>query len=225
MQLHKATNYRPIEVRNPFIDGGDKAYADLLFQCQKDKNWWRNIVGAGTLILFVITFCFFVYAVNLQKTVPVLINVMPNGEAAYLGEVQQKSVQVPESALQFQVRKFISNLRSVSSDNQVLYNNIDECYSMITTSYEPVMTRMLRSNSPFDLVGKTRRSVEVESVLRITGSSFQIDWIETETSQTLSPKRRRMRALVTIQILAPDNNTIKRNPLGIYIENCEMTEL
>jgi type IV secretion system protein VirB5 len=151
---------------------------------------------------------------------------MPSGEAAYLGEVRQTggALQVPESAVLYQVRKFIANLRSVSTDAQVLYNNIDECYSMVTTTYEPIMTRMLRSASPFDLVGKLRRTVEIESAIKVTGSSYQVDWLETAI-ETGSQKRQRMRALITVKILPTDNNIIKKNPLGIFIDNCELTEL
>jgi type IV secretion system protein VirB5 len=223
---HKSALYKPIDLPNPFREGQDKAYADILLDKQKEMKWWRGVIGVGFLALFSASLCFNIYAVNLQKTVPVLVNVMPSGEAQYLGEVRQNAaLAVPEAAIQWQVRKFVANLRSVSTDPQVLYNNIDECYAMITNRFEPVMTRSLRSASPFDLVGKTRRSVEVESILKITGSSYQIDWIETSIDGQASRKTARMRALVTVALLPVNENTIKKNPLGIYIENYEVTQL
>jgi type IV secretion system protein VirB5 len=85
------------------------------------------------------------------------------------------------------------------------------------------MTRFLRGSSPFDLIGKARRTVEIESILKITGSSYQVDWIETLTDSSGQRRSRsRARALITTVLLPPDD---KKNPLGIYIENCEMTEL
>lgn len=184
------------------------------------------MVGAGSLLLFFICFCFFVYAIKLQKTVPVLINVMPNGETAYLGAVKQNAVlQVPENAILYQARKFITNLRSVPTDPEVLYNNIDECFAMVTSTYGPILTKALQNNSPFNLVKKVRRSVEIESALKITGSSYQVDWIETLQEAGGNTKRTRMRALITIKLLPVDDTAIKKNPLGIYIDNCEMTEL
>jgi type IV secretory pathway TrbF-like protein len=65
----------------------------------------------------------------------------------------------------------------------------------------------------------------VESVIKITASSYQIDWIEHVIEQTGSPRNARFRALVTIKLLPVTDGTIKKNPLGIYIENFEMTEL
>jgi type IV secretion system protein VirB5 len=226
MNLHKSTTYKPAEVPNPFLEGQDRAYADILLDKMNEMRWWRGIIGVGILALFTISLIMFGYALSLQKTVPVLVNVMPSGETQYLGEVRQNtaSLAVPEAAVHYQIRKFISNFRSISIDSQVLYNNIEECYAMITNTYEPAMTRFLRGNSPFDLVGKTRKTVTIESVLKITESSYQIDWTESATDSTAT-KRTRMRALVTVKILPTNAETIKKNPLGIYIENCEMTEL
>jgi type IV secretion system protein VirB5 len=224
--LHKSTTYKPLDIQNPFREGQDKAYADILLDKTKEMKWWRGIIGIGILILFSLCLIFFVYAVSLQKTVPVLVNVMPSGEAQYLGEVRQNNtVPVPETAIQYQARHFITNLRSISTDAQVLYNNIEECYAMVTSSYEPVMTRSLRGASPFDLVGKIRRTVEVESVIKITGNSYQLDWTETVTDSSSTRRNVRMRAIVTLKLLPVSDAAIKRNPLGIYIENCEMTEL
>jgi type IV secretion system protein VirB5 len=222
---HKNPTYKTTEIPNPFVTGQDAAYAEILAHNMRETRWWRYVVGLGSLLLFFISFLFSVYAVRLQKTVPVLINIMPSGEAQYLGEVRQSGpLPVPEAAVVFQIRKFISDLRSVSTDRQVVYENLNDCYAMITSSYEPVMTRLLRANSPFDLVGKTRRSVGIESVIRITGSSYQIDWTETSAGAS-GGENKKMRAIITVKLLPPTDETIKKNPLGIYIDNCEMTEL
>jgi type IV secretion system protein VirB5 len=223
---HKSTSYKPVDLPNPFHEGQDRAYGDILQDKFKEMRWWRGIVGTGILALFGISLILFNYALSLQKTVPVLVNVMPSGEAVYMGEVRETAaLQIPEAAVIFQVRKFIANIRSVSIDSQVLYNNIEECYAMVTGSYEPVMTRMLRAASPFELVGKIRRTVEIESALRITGSSYQVDWIESTIEPGGSPRNKKMRGLVTIKLIPPDPAFIKKNPLGIFIENCEWTEL
>jgi type IV secretion system protein VirB5 len=223
--LHKSTTYKETPLTNPFREGQDRAYADILLDKMKEMKWWRGVIGAGILGISLLNLFFFIYAVSLQKTVPVLVNVMPSGEASYLGEVRQTAVQTPDAAILYQARKFITNLRSISTDAQVLYNNIDECYAMVTGTYEPIMTRMLRSASPFPLVGKLRRTVEIESAMHVTGSSYQIDWLETSIDTSSSPRNQKMRALVTIKILPAAGETIKKNPLGIFIDNCEITEL
>jgi type IV secretion system protein VirB5 len=212
-------------VDNPFKEGGDRAYGDLLQNQINETAWWRRI-AVFSLLVFLINFFFFVYAINQQKTVPVLVNVMPSGESQYLGEVRQNGeLQIPEAAIYYQIRKFIINLRSVSTDYQVLYDNIDECFSVVTANYAPIMRQMILNASPFELVGKTRRTVSIETVLHITERSYQINWIENTIDTSSNQKTTKMRAVVTIRLITPNDATIRKNPLGIYIENCEMTEL
>jgi type IV secretion system protein VirB5 len=222
---HKKSSYKPLDVPNPFQQGQDRAYGDILEHSMKEnrfhrRNSWINVIlFAASLILFFIS-------IGQQKTIPVLVNVMPSGESQYLGEVRQSgTVSVPEAAIHFQIRAFISNIRSVSTDYQVIYNNIDDCFQMVTSTYQPVMRQMLINNSPFDLYGKIRRSVEIEGVLNVTEHSYQINWSETVIETNSSPKTSKYRAVITVRLITPTDATIKRNPLGIYIENFEMTEL
>ena len=225
---HKSTVYSPLKVKNPLNKSGDEAFADLYLKSEKRASNYFKFFVLGSLPLFVISLILFFYAVSLQRTIPFLVNVMPSGEASYLGEVRQTGqFQTPEAAIFYQVRKFITNIRSIPADPYVLNNNILECYSMVTSTYDPILIRMLRANSPFPLVGKIRRTVEIESTLRITGNSYQIDWTETSVEPGGSPVSRKMRGLVTLVFITPDptKDWIKTNPLGIFIDACEWTEL
>jgi type IV secretion system protein VirB5 len=151
---------------------------------------------------------------------------MPSGESQYLGEVRQNGgTRVPEAAILYQLRDFVSCLRSVSTDYQVVYDNIDKCFVTAASAYSPVLRRNLLADSPFDQVGKIRRSVVIESVLHVTGRSYQVNWTENVTDASSAQKSSRMRAVATVLLMSPNEATIKRNPLGIYIENFEMVEL
>ena len=218
--------YNPTNPPNPMLIQQGKAYGDLLEFLKKKVAFCIYFFGVGGYVLFAISLLLFYQANSMQTTVPVLVNVMPTGEAAFLGEVRQTGEMiVPESAILFQVRRFVTNMRSIPADAQVLYNNINECYSKVTSSYEPHMTRHLRANSPFPLVGKIRRTIEIESALRITGSSYQVDWTEISVEPGGSPVRRRVRGLVTVTLIPPHPSFIRDNPLGIFIDDFEWTEL
>jgi hypothetical protein len=100
--LHKSIAYKPGNAPNPFQEGQDRAYADILLDKMREVKWWRGFVGIGVLVCFGISIIIFSIALGTQKTIPVLINVMPSGEAVKLGEVRQSgSFQVPESAILF----------------------------------------------------------------------------------------------------------------------------
>jgi len=222
---HKNKIYKTLDARNPFHDGQDKAYADILLHVTKESVLWRRL-SVIHVLFFAVSLILFFSAISQQKTVPVLVNVMPSGESQYLGEVRQNgSIQVPDSAVVFQIRSFVSKIRSVSTDYEVVYNNIDDCFHMVTSGYAPVMRKFLVDDSPFEIVGKLRRSVEIESVLHVTGNSYQVNWSESVVEPSSNPKKTKFRAVVTVRLISPTDATIKRNPLGIYIENFEMTEL
>ena len=185
----KPTVYSPTPPANPMLMQG-KAVGDILAESRRRSNFSFYFFGIGGYVLFAVSLDLFYFAISMQTTVPVLVNVMPTGEASFLGEVRQTGeINVPESAILYQIRRFISNIRSIPADAQVLFNNIEECYSKVTNTYEPHMTRHLRANSPFPLVGKIRRTVEIESTIRITGSSYQVDWIEVSVEPGGSPAR------------------------------------
>jgi type IV secretion system protein VirB5 len=222
--VHKNTVYKPLPIPNPFHDGQDRAYADILADKMKETKIWR-LSALSNGLLFFFSLILFLASTCQQKTVPVLVNVMPSGESQYLGEVRQGAVQVPEASVHYEIRKFVSNLRSVSTDYQVVFNNIEECFFMVTSDYQPILRRVILENSPFALVGRVRRSVEIESVLNVTGHSYQVNWTETAADSSSAPKISKMRAVATVRLITPSSDTIKRNPLGIYIENFEMTEL
>jgi len=226
MTIHKNSTYKPLDISNPFQKGQDQAYGDILNHVIKESVIWRRLTVVHVL-LFAVSLILFFIAISQQKTVPVLVNVMPSGESQYIGEVRQNgSFQVPDAAIHFQIRTFVSNIRSVSTDYEIIYNNIDDCFYMCTSNYNPIMRKMILDNSPFELFGKIRRSCEFESVLHVTGNSFQVNWTETVIEpNSSSPKKTKYRAVVTIRLITPTDATIKRNPLGIYIENFEMTEL
>jgi len=225
MSVHKKPVYKPIDAPNPFLNESDKAYAEILADKMKEAQKWRQTTFAHVGLFFIALILFFV-ALSRQQTIPVLVNVMPSGESQYIGEVRQNgSFNVPDAAIHYQIRTFVHNLRSVSTDYQVVYSNIEDCFQMVTSSYSPLMRSMLLAASPFELVGKMRRTVEIESVLHVTGRSYQINWTENVIESQSSPKNSKMRAVVTIRLVVPTDATIKRNPLGIYIENFEMTEL
>jgi len=209
------------------MEGGLRAYSDLLQDQVKTKNFILYFIGIGSIILFSVSLILFFVSLQRQDIVPVLVNVMPSGEAAYLGEVRTGGggFQVPEAAIRFQVREFISNLRSVPVDIQVMNEKLTKCYHAIAKAYEPYLTRIIREQGFFSLVGKIRRSVEIESVLRITNNSYQVDWTETTSESNGMQQRHKMRALLTVVTIEPEPDFIETNPLGIFIEDFEWTEL
>jgi type IV secretion system protein VirB5 len=220
---HKSSVYTPPNVKNPF-EAEDKVYHDLIADAHKEKSTWQKI-ALFSLIFPIISVFVYVRAVNLQRTIPVLVTVSNWGEAKYQGEVTESltSMSVPDAAVEYQVRDFVSKLRAIPTDAQVLYQDITHLYDMVTAQCSKTMTAQLQANAPFDVVGKTKRLIEIESVIKLTGGSYQIDWIENNSGT--SNYSQRFRGVVTTKLLEPPKDKRVKNPLGIYIDDYSYTEI
>ena len=221
---HKKAHYKPLPLKNPFKAGQDGAYADILLHVTNESKTWRR-TSFLIVFLFILNFFFFIISMNQQEVVPLLVNVMPSGKTQFLGEVRSGSYQVSEAVIHYEIRKFVSNLRTVSTDYQIVYEYIDLIFNMSTRDFVPVLRQIINNDSPFEQVGRIRRTVDIESVLNITGRSYNINWTEHVVDSSGRQTSSRFRAVVTIRLTTPTSSTVIRNPSGVYIENFEMTEL
>jgi type IV secretion system protein VirB5 len=223
----KVEKYKVLTIDNPF-GKADVVYTDIIEDARREKRRWQN-VGLFSLVFFLASFYVMYRAVNLQQTVPVLITMSEWGEATYKGAVNIESSklrEIPETAIQYQVRDFITKLRTIPLDGEVLYRDIAQCYEMVTAACEKKMTRALRDEDPFGAAGKRKRNVTIESVLKLSSSTYQVDWIEAESVVgSTSSVSYRVRGVVTIELLIPSEEKRVNNPLGIYIADYDITVL
>jgi type IV secretion system protein VirB5 len=178
-------------------------------------------------VFLAISLCIVWYCASLEKQVPLIITVAPWGEARYIGDaaaLSYRNAEIPEEAIQFQIREFVTRFRGISSDSEVLYQNIIKCYSMVTSSCSSKMTSHLREEDPFSFVGKTKRAITIESVLRLSDKTWQVDWIEKSSGSGTSSAKR-IRGVFTVRLLEPGAKQRVQNPLGIYIDDYDYTEL
>ena len=94
---------------------------------------------------------------------------------------------------------------------------------MITPAAESKMTPEIREDNPFKFIGVKKRIVTIESTIRVSGSTYQVDYIESQTGRESGT--RRYRALVTTVRKTPPKKAEKLNPLGIYINDYNITEI
>jgi type IV secretion system protein VirB5 len=221
---HRKAIYQDLPIENP-MKKNEKIYCDLIAKESKGKRSW-TIVSFVQLVVILVLTGFIGYAVNLPRKIPVVITVLPWGEAKYVGDVSSYSyetMKIPDAAYIYQVETFIQRLRTLPSDGDVLTDNISSLYNMITPEVERTMTPAIRSDNPFANIGFKKRIVTIESTIRVSGSTYQVDYIETLSGRESGS--RRYRALVTVGRKTPPKDAEKLNPLGIYISDYNITEL
>jgi type IV secretion system protein VirB5 len=196
-------------------------------QCRENKTW--RLIAILSTAAFFVSLGIVAFALTLPKTVPLVITVSDWGEAKYLGNISRNSytgIQVPEVAVQYQLRRFVSNLYAIPADSDVLRQNLTDCYSCLTGASAEKLSNRLRSDNPFTSFGSHVQRVEIESVLLLTGKSYQVDFIVTTSRPNESQtKRTRMRGTLTVELLTPPQEDMTANPLGIYIVAFDFTTI
>ena len=203
-------------------------YQEMERERKKSENKWKIFayIAIGGFILSLIVL---VWDRNLPKTVPVIVTLSDFGEAKYIGEVSRinySGIKIPEIAIEYQIRKFVTNKYTIPGDAEVLRNNLIDCYSCLTRDTSSKLSSELKEHNPIKDVKDYRRKVEIESVLKTSKNSYQIDFTITQTSPNDGNKQViRMRGIVTVVLLEPADDDKVLNPLGIYFNAYDFTEI
>lgn len=203
-------------------------YEDLVNKDRRTQNKFR-IMAYVSLAGFIMAIAALIYALNLPRTVPVLVTMSDWGEAKYVGEINKLSYQgikVPEIAIEYQIRKFVNNYFSIPGDPDVLKKNLIDCYSCLTSETADKLSSQLKEDNPLKNYGMVRKTVEIESLLSLSKNSYQVDFItKTTNERNQNIITTRMRGVITVILLEPDNDDKILNPLGIYLSSYDFREI
>lgn len=192
-----------------------------------EKKW--KFVAIFSSLCLGLTLMLLAYTINLPKTVPLVIAVNDFGEAKYMGpanKLNYSGMRVPQVAIEYQIRKFIANKYSLSTDGTVCRNNIRDIYAMLTSSATVKYSDELKEVNPLTELGKTIRTVDIESILKLSANSYQIDfYVISENYEHRQRTSTHIRGIVHIELLTPEKEDQIKNPLGIYIKNYDFTEI
>jgi type IV secretion system protein TrbF len=109
-------------------------------------------------------------------------------------------------------------VRSLSIDPVVVRKGWIEAYDFTTDHGAAVLNEYARTHDPFARIGQETVSVEVSSVVRASGDTFQVRWIEHRFVNGSAAATERWTAMVSIVLQPPHTEArLRRNPLGIYV--------
>jgi type IV secretion system protein VirB5 len=126
---------------------------------------------------------------------------------------------VPSDAeIAWYLGRFITDVRSLSSDPVVVRRNWLEAYDYTTDRGAIALNEFARGNDPFKAIGQRTISVQITSVVRVSDKSFQVKWTEQVFEHGAAVKTERWTSILTITMKTPSTAEIlKRNPLGLYV--------
>lgn len=205
-----------------------KEYDRIIGLQNKENKTWR-IIAVSSLSFLFLSLLLLLYAIKLPKTIPIVITVSEYGEAKYVGNVSKMSysnMKVPDIAIQYQIKRFVTNMNTITSDAQVMRQNIRDCYNMLSGDAGLKLSNILKNDNPFDKFGDIKQSILLESILQLSPQSYQVDYIQSKITMTgVVTDRTRYRGIISIALLEPPEDKKIENPLGIYISDFDFTKV
>jgi type IV secretory pathway TrbF-like protein len=218
---------------NPYLDGrrGWNSHVDRAYAAH---HTWQ-LIGVAGLLVGLAGVAGITYVGSKSKFVPYVIEVNRLGEAVSVGPAQVAGPADPR-VVRASLASFVASARLVTPDVTLQREAIFRTYAMLHTK-DPAAQQMNewyngnKDASPFARAAKVTVTTDINSVLPISGSTWQVDWQETKRDRAgaLIGQPVHMRAMLTVYLEPPsttgDEAAIQRNPLGIYVSNYTWQEV
>jgi type IV secretory pathway TrbF-like protein len=181
------------------------------------RNWRLAALGMIGLALVLATTLTIVVARS--GIVPYVVEVDRLGEVRAVGPAIEPYRPTDAQIAHFLAR-FVENVRSLSIDPVVVRANWLRAYDYVTDRGAQTLNDYAREADPFGKIGARTAAVEVTSVVRASGDSFEIRWKESTYENGAVAKVERFTGVVTIILKSPTTpEVLRKNPLGLFVHS------
>ena len=186
------------------------------------KNW--RLAFFGQTALCALLAGGFIWQGAQASITPYVIEVDDRGGVKAVGPAQN-SFDPSDAQIANQLARFIKNVRSVSIDPVVLRDNWLDAYSYATDKAALTLNTYANENDPFVDIGQRSVTVDVISIVRSSGDSFEVRWRETNFRNGAQLGTQTFTASLAIITKPPtDAQTLHRNPLGLYVHGLNWSQ-
>ena len=179
-------------------------------------NW--RLMAVGSLGLSLLLAAVLLWIGRTGAVVPYIVEVDSRGGTRAVGPAAE--TYTPSDAhIAFHLARFVEHVRALSIDPVVVRQNWLKAYDVVTDKAAVTLNEYAREIDPFSRVGRQTVAVEVTSVVRVSERSFQVKWRERHYERGSLAATTRWTAILTIAMRTPrDAETLRKNPLGLYVE-------
>ena len=179
------------------------------------KNW--RLMAFGCLALALLMAGGLVWRSAQSIVTPYVVEVDTGGQVRAVGEATTP-YRPNDAQIAHHLARFITLVRSLSIDPVVVRQNWLDAYNYTTDRGAAVLNDYARSKDPFARIGQESVTVQINSVVRASDSSFQVRWSEHRFVNGAAAGIERWTAVVSVVLQTPrTEQRLRRNPLGIYV--------
>ena len=180
-------------------------------------NW--RLAALAMIALAVLLCAILAIVVGRSGIVPYVVEVDRLGEVRAVGPALEP-YRASDAQISHFLARFVENVRSVSIDPVVVRANWLRAYDYVTDRGAQALNDYAREADPFARIGARTVTVEVISVVRASGDSFEIRWKESVYENGAVAKSERFTGVVTVILKTPSTaETLRNNPLGLYVHS------
>ena len=179
------------------------------------RNW--RFMAFGCLALAIGLSGGVVWQAGRSTITPYVVEIDTLGQTRAVGPAME-AYEPTDAQIAYHLARFIANVRSLSIDPIVVRQNWLRAYDFATDRAANTLNDYARENDPFSRVGQRTVTVEVTSVVRSSGDSFDVRWREQSFENGVLADTTRYTAVLSIVLQRPRNEeALRKNPLGIYV--------
>lgn len=179
------------------------------------RNW--RFMAFGCLALAIGLSGGVVWEAGRSTITPYVVEIDTLGQTRAVGPAIA-AYEPTDAQIAYHLARFIANVRSLSIDPIVVRQNWLRAYDFATDRAANTLNDYARENDPFSRVGQRTVTVEVTSVVRSSGDSFDVRWREQSFENGVLADTTRYTAVLSIVLQRPRNEeALRKNPLGIYV--------
>jgi type IV secretion system protein VirB5 len=193
-----------------------QVWDDRIGSARVQANNWR-LMSFGGLGLALCLGGALVWQSVQSRVTPYVVQVDKFGAVQAVAPAVQNYVPT-DAEIVWYLGRFITDVRSLSSDPVIVRRNWLEAYDYTTDHGATALNQYARANDPFKAIGQRTVSVQINSVVRVSDTSFQVKWTEQVFDHDALAKTERWTSILSIVTKPPVTaETLRRNPLGLYI--------
>lgn len=153
-----------------------------------------------------------------SRVIPYVVAIDRLGEPRALSEAEADYTP-NDPQIAWALSKFVSHVRSASLDPVIARRDWLEAYDFTTQRGAKFLSEYARTSGALQRIGERTVTVQVTSVVRASDTSFQVKWSEDAYERgSLSATTRWTGILTLVRKIPRDADTLRRNPLGIYVD-------
>jgi len=196
-----------------------QAYVGLIGSTRARAAGWQRAFFVSMAAL-IVAIAGLIYQSGKAKVTPYVVEVDKWGEVRVVGKAESSTYTPRANAIKHFLSQFVTGICSVPTDPVVMRKNFLNAYNFVTAKGKNTLDAYARARDPFSQVGKLKVAVDIRQVLKVSDTTYQVEWTEKAFGANGTTMRSQgYSGIFEIKFKQPrTEKLILANPLGIFID-------